>query len=306
MSYRFFYKDLNASDNSDQNLAQYFSLVNVLSSLHSTNRDVVLSGPKNKTMAADLVAASVSRIHSASPLTEEVLERYLECCHDILMKRNYREGELHEVRSKLMSTDKRPVQNLIVGLGCQTRSLLVNRGKATAHVYQAVSQTNVGSTSVFFSGPKAAGRKRNDFLEEYVALKREFRKEARRVLNLVGDQPLDMIDLSTEVQSESTKQNVQYLVKNVLLSKYREVNVNIIIVSSNFHLIRVGQQIERVLRLKRSQSMMNQNHICINRLILVGSESLPAHERIVRDGAYVKSMVFEITQYFLNNNIIRY
>jgi hypothetical protein len=159
---------------------------------------------------------------------------------------------------------------------------------------------------VFFSGLKAAKRKRSSFLEEFVVLEREFLAESRKILKLLPDDPLDMIDLSTEVKSESTKQNVEFLVNHKLLAKYRDVNVNIAVVSSNFHLIRVGQQIERVLRLKESKAAMTKNRININQLILIGSESMHSHGSVVREPAYVKSMVFEITQYFLSNKIVRY
>lgn len=222
----------------------------------------------------DIVASSIRSLCDSGFIHRDILSKSLTCCFSILSDMGYLEISMREIRNRISNSDI-----YIIIPGCQTEEILDNR------VNKAVSVFNdLHCTAKFIPSGKNSSRKRTE--------KCKISNESARIIsglnNKLGSIKFECIPLDIEKCSSSTSENIRNIFESNLIDVNRKFNI--IIVSSTFHLIRLARQVE--LRKTRIPNFDN--------LILVGAETKV--DSVVKMGAYVKSMMFDIYDYLLGLN----
>ena len=272
---------------------------------------------ESKAFLADFSASVAAQFIT----TPESLRKYshlgLDCCRDILTREGLKENYIYDLseltRIDLKSTndDQRP-HNVILVVGAQNQDILKNRANAAARVYYELTRMATRELSIYVSGQSPptkgeSGEVRNhNILFEYERLAYFFIKEIRKLLTEKSDVKNvfeNLLYVEKETKSLNTKQNINAFFQQFLDQTYNK-QVNLFVVSSNFHLIRISEAIRQYLSDETIQKRSVAQKITYNKILFVGAEDYDFHKDIIEKQEYRKAMYFEILFYFLKNRLM--
>lgn len=269
------------------NLAPYIEFLRFPPSIDPEQRGQIKQVVDDAPIAvADLLAATVFRIYNSDLVDRSAFVREcLRCCNYILENEGFDivvdDGELLKIAHGAR-------HSLVLAPGCQTDELLRSRVRAAEQVcYQLASIAQ--PVRLFFSGKNPGYRVGvpPSILNESKTMVTFFwdlwsdRQKADDLRRLLRVEPL------IEAASTSSAQNI----KQVLALSAKELGESstVFVVSSTFHLIRLGRALEDELKAGESMNVPN--------VILVGSEVDASSVSMLK--VYVKSMLFELFRYLI-------
>ena len=232
---------------------------------------------------ADIGGAVFATLFANGYIDKNAYGNVVHCCRDIIQDLGFLETTLADAMEKMHSIGSRreQVTNLIVIAGCQDEKMLERRVESAV---QFVSELKF-NCEVVFSGKNsdASGRSRVQIKDESVRMEIMFRDKLNEVQN--GKIPhfhrLGKEGKSTNTQSNMAEVFEEHVGKN---------KVNLVIVSSTFHLIRLAQQAIAQVREKGGGNVQS--------IILIGAEKASQFFRIY-DDVYFKLAMFDVFHYLL-------
>jgi hypothetical protein len=237
---------------------------------------------QNKHWLADF-AASVGVGLTASGYMEPqyFIGKQMDCCRDIVLNYGYQEMTSTDVNKKISRANGDLV---ILVVGCQEETMLQRR--VNRLVDFALEMYSVGqSFKVVFSGrcPKAESVR---IPNEAVRMVNMFRRKIEETGNIL-EPAIPILQLEEEGESSDTKENVKHFISCNHMTSSREVNV--VGISSTFHLIRFGRELLVQLR-EMMASKTPQTKV--NNIFLVGAEHMIPNNYVDRE--YVKLMLYDL------------
>jgi hypothetical protein len=234
---------------------------------------------------ADLEAAVFAALSRSGYVDTVVYKKAISCCRDIVIAEGFDEVDEDSAKQTLRNDAAAGFANHVLIAGCQDEEVLDRRVDKAAHFVTELSE----NCSVVFSGmsPDPSGATPVRIRNESVRMRSLFVEK----LSSIKDAKIPrMNDLAREEKSSTTKTNMEQLFQQKNLLNQDRGN-NLVIVSSTFHLIRLGREIKALLTIDKNASK-------VSKLFLIGAEKRN-HFFYVQDAEYIKLMMFEVFHYLL-------
>ncbi len=270
-------------------LADYFDSFGFFGYLHPDRRQVFAERLRvDAKSEADAAAAVVARLF-ANRVSDDIIEKGLRCCRDILLGRGYRETTLGDLQRGIgpaqpPETSTNLVHSVIVA-GCQTEALLENR---VDMAIELISNLQVDVSLVFAGG--APERDEIRIPDESTRMKvlfeqRMSERHNARVTRKGGRPGSGGRKLALEHASTTTRENIHSVFEGgFLVPGARHI---LYLVSSTFHLLRFATECEKAIATGRAG-------IGVEHIVLCGAEGTGELEGPARHGRYIKLMFYDI------------
>ncbi|MEX2160798.1 MAG: ElyC/SanA/YdcF family protein [Anaerolineales bacterium] len=238
---------------------------------------------------ADLAAACVATLFEKEKFKrKELVSICLQCCRDLLLDTGFDEADMEEV---LQIGEKNDGYVILIA-GCQSRLLVQSRVKAAAEIAHQISEM-YKDVSLVFSGnnPSHKGGANNkvEIRNECKYMSKLFYQHIKGLKKTAVDwKKVQKIDVISESDSSSSEENVALFLQK-MRRELEASPTNIILISSNFHLLRLSHIFLNTL----PNLTLNK----VRNLILVGSEDSEEARFISMQDRYVKSMFFELIKW---------
>lgn len=235
---------------------------------------------------ADLTAALSARLLEKKYLKEELLEQGL-----ILVRKRIQSLGYDQTNEKDWFSDTKTKNQIIIVFGCQGEEMLRKRVVAAGEFIKTIPQ-NI-SIDLIFSGDKPSRRKGIEIQNESKLMKSIFYEKFPNFDQ--GRHFEQHVLVKSEKKSKKTEDNVVEFFK-----QYKDLMnnpVDIFLVSSNFHLVRIGEIFESTLK-KLEKS--NNKKYPVKSIFLVGSEKLHEPEGITRNVKYAKQLFYHMYKFIFH------
>jgi hypothetical protein len=236
----------------------------------------------------DLAGAVFAAFFRAGYIQKDFFGTGIECCRDIVVSLGFKELDSASVNRHLTDRTDEPIVNHIIIAGCQNNKMLERRVSRAADFVSSLASNCV----VVFSGrnPDPTGKTKVKILDESMRMRILFEQELRDRSERAQLPP--MHELRVEGGSSNTTTNLSaFFAGNYLKNS---VSNNLVIVSSTFHLIRLGEDLKRELSKTANAKKISQ-------VVLVGAEE-PKQFFRVQDAPYFKLLMFEVFRFLLKSN----
>lgn len=254
-----------------------------------------------KRYVADIGAAALANYCAKrGVLALEQVNELMEFCRDIMVHRGYEEDYAYTLKDrvrKAMTAENS--ESLIVVFGCQTDSILQARAFAAADIYQALYPLAPQRFSLVISGLGPSNTVNRQLQKEYVRLERHVRSRLSGKI-----ENLELVPLVNESASTSSIENIKGVFDQVIFKKHRRKTLNLLFVSTNWHLIRLSQVLERHLNDVAVQAEMEASEVRLDRLIFIGSEVPGRDSEMLFHRAYLKGLFYEPSIYLIEQGIM--
>jgi hypothetical protein len=297
--------------NLKQDLSHHAKLFDFTEHIHTrkhplfwANGDLGKDPIKNYDYVSDIAASVITKFITTEDAKKDTLNNGLACCKDILNHVGFRALKSNNFISAI--NPKENPENVILTLGCQTPHIIKNRGIAAARLYKQLLDTtqNASRITVYFSGSSPNRKKKQITQREYDALHEHFFTEIANIID--GPEKIqNYIDIKIDHQSHNTLTNISECLHKHIIPNFPNKKINLFVVSSTFHLIRISQAIIAELNTHETKEKLIKNQITLNGTFLVGSEIYPFHKNVIEHSNYVKNMFYDIFHYFLKNKIFK-
>lgn len=303
--YSIFHKGDFADKPSTQNLRRYSNFFNFTGFVHPDKLQSFWEDISLQMAASDLIASGIANLQSQTTPNSDFIKTSLDCCRDLMFHRGYEEDYSYDLRSVIDGNTKSTLEtnNVIVILGCQTDKMIQNRAYAGAMLYHNLYHLKKGKTVVVFSGLTTPLGNKKRINQEFKRIKYYFLEKLESLLNKDRNELSHLLDINAEYKSQTSLQNIKELVSTVLLKRFKNCDINLFIVSSNFHLFRLSVEMEKELLSDAISKALKKSKINLNKLSFIGAETLQNNLEVVCLPEYIKSMTFEIYAYLFKNSI---
>lgn len=281
------------------------------------NNPVLSEAERNIGFLSDVAASGIAQINEISEDgldLENAITPAIECCRDTALNNGY---EICSPKSitEWYSLSEEVVKPIIFVAGSQTKEIrnkrvdavieLINEGIKTPRPgsgsapseIERINERKKTRSKIIFSGKhKARGhhlgiktqREAQHMIPYFNKIKHNLKYE------IDEDSPI------SEDDAEDTKENIRNSFKKIFNERNSIGSLDIYIISSTFHLIRISKIIKDLLRSfsknKGNDSYSKWVSESVNRITLVGSED-PLNvkeDNIFKNSDYIKSMYFEL------------
>ena len=188
----------------------------------------------NSTFICDLSAALLTKVYDSSYAHEDIFSKSLRCCEQIIEDLGYDSMDELSFYDEIKAAGK----HIVLVAGCQNDLMIRGRAIKAGELCQK-SRKNF---DVVFSGlnPSSKADERNAIHNESAELKKHFVNYMRR--NSVDLPKLHYLQF--EPASNNTVTNVSEFFRKFMAGKGEAVNLYI--VSSSFHLIRLAEAVKNI------------------------------------------------------------
>lgn len=304
MFFKTFESEFNATTKS-HSFAPYIDRFNFFRYIHNHNTADV--GNLAATATADFAASVIQSLYRSDFFDKSLITQGLRCCRDITLSLGYHESSSHDIVPDLLKNgvDLLSDVNILVVVGCQTEELLINRAIATAQLCaDLLTKKHNNIITVIFSGKATNQTDAVPIPMEYRRLKKYFIDELKRISHRRRDEINRTVNLQEETLSETTDQNV-FRIINKIISEHSGCKINLCLVSSNFHIFRLARETEKAINTSLVGNRLKERSITINSLSFLGSEEDNGSNSVKELSIYIKSMFFELYNYFIDRNLLR-
>lgn len=252
--------------------------------MHKEWRDMldsqISAGSKDANFICDLSAALLTTIYQSSYSHKNIFNEALRCCEQIVEDLGYASCDEHSFFEDLAA--EKNGQHVCLVAGCQNDEMIRRRAQKAASLCIRSGK----NFDVVFSGLNPGGGKAARFAiqNESMEMKKHFTAHMARH---ASELPL-MHRLQFEPESNNTDENLSFFFDQHVAKEY-SVPVNLHIVSSSFHLIRLAE----ALKEKLAKNDYSSN---INSIRLIGAEQID-HEFVFGSTftkRYLKLMLFDV------------
>jgi len=240
----------------------------------------MLNDKQNANLICDLSAALLTNIYQSSYSHKDIFAQALRCCEQIIEDLGYSSSDEHSFYEELGS--KQNGQHVCLVAGCQNDEMIRRRAEKAAELCIKSGK----NFDVIFSGLNPGSDKLQRFAiqNESMEMKKHF---TNYMTKHSAEMPL-MNRLQFEPASNNTNENLTFFFERYV-EKHYTIPINLHIVSSSFHLIRLSETLRKLLTNKNYQQK-------IASVRLIGSETID-HEFVF--GAtftrrYLKLMLFDV------------
>lgn len=237
---------------------------------------------------ADIAGAVFASLFREGYIDKDSYRHVIDCCRDIVIDLGFAETDDTNAR-RVLRPDGGPNgrTNFVLIAGCQDAEMLERR---VVSAVDFVSQLDY-NCEVIFSGksPDPTGKRRVKIPDESMRMLNLFKSH----LSKRNHAKLPLLHpLRQEDRSSTTKTNVSRVFGEIL--KQRD-NINLIVVSSTFHLIRLSQEVKRNIALEENAEL-------VSNVVLIGAEDSRDFFRVY-DAPYFKLAMFDVFHYLLTRNL---
>lgn len=251
----------------------------------------MLKNGDDRSFLADIGAATLARLIKGSTViggnyvNTSLINEALQCCRSIISKSNYDSIALSDLHDTIPTHEN----NIMLVAGAQDRSILESRIEAAYNCAKSLHNVNFTIALAGLQPPVPKQVRIRDEAKEMKIILENFINK----YGLTGRHSLPkIINIESESESETTRQNIQKLYKKTVLDTVK-MN-NIFIVSSTFHLARLAVEME-------TQIIENHNYK-VGFVVLVGAEENCDTSPVSQSYKYVKAMFYEIYNYLLEQS----
>lgn len=264
--------------------ANYFKSYSFIRWAHKLNLETIKNPPLNdqnidwNQILADLTAAVITSLFENEKIKRErLVEESLKCCRALLYDDGYALADIETLVQKCRET----TVSYILVAGCQSELLLDARVRAAAQICEHLIE-NFSEVRIVFSGASPTGKVEipNESLHMKLGFTREM--EERETADYESIIKMSVI---LESKSSTSKENIELFAKEIIES-VPEKPISIVLVSSNFHLMRLSK-----LMIDEAEK---HDSLELSNIILVGSEDVYVPSDVSMLDIYVKSMLFEM------------
>jgi len=248
----------------------------------------MLKNSEDISFLADIGAATLARLIKGSTViggnyvNTSLINEALQCCRSIISKSNYNSIALSDLHDIVPTHEF----NIMLVAGAQDRSILESRIEAA---YNCAKSLHNVSFTIALAGLQPPVPKQVRIRDEANEMKIMLESFINRYGLIGRHSSPKIINIESESESETTRQNIQKLYKKGELDA-NKIN-NIFIVSSTFHLARLAHEME-------TQIKENQKYK-VGFVVLVGAEENCDSSPVTQSYKYVKAMFYEIYNYLL-------
>jgi hypothetical protein len=237
----------------------------------------------DRAFTADLAASVAAGIMMSGYADwEHFCENQIRLCRDSIIDIGFSEIDERNALELLRTSGGRP-RTVAMVAGCQDERML-GRRIARLATFAIDMHKQSASFDLVFSGrcPESQTvRIPNEAIRMESMYKAAVGEVDSKLVDAIRFQRID-----GEGRSQNTEQNIEELFKHHLPHKSQ----NLVVISSTFHLIRIGRKLSACFKDESYQFQSKINH-----LVLVGAEDLESAKKMrVTDIEYLKLMMFDL------------